>query len=152
MSIKDLTMITPPEAEVVWVEAPAAAAPEAPTLCARHVAEKCRISLRTLRLLEAHGLVVPVRAGRTRSYGPREQQRLDRILRWYRLGFTLAEIGQVVAVEGGRESAAALYAVRRKCLERSHQIEDQMRDIMDDLAELRRIQRALCSAPFGAVR
>lgn len=154
MPINDLITITPStEMDVVWVDAaPADGASEVPPLSARQVVEKFRISLHTLRHLEARGLVVPMRAGRACSYGPREQLRLDQILTGCRLGFTFAEIERVIAAEGGRWSAPALDAIRRKSPERSCWIKGQVGDMLDELAALRRIHLALSSAPFGFAR
>lgn len=53
-------------------------------------------TLRTIRFYEDSGLLNPERRGQTRVYHERDRVRLQLILRGKRLGFTLAEIAQVV--------------------------------------------------------
>jgi DNA-binding transcriptional MerR regulator len=55
------------------------------------------ITLRALRFYEARGLLSPQRAGAVRLYGPADARRLELILKGKHLGFTLAEIREMVA-------------------------------------------------------
>ena len=56
------------------------------------VARHYDVSLRTLRFYEDKELLKPRRAGTARFYSPRDRIRLELILKGKRLGFTLAEI------------------------------------------------------------
>ncbi|RBP16565.1 DNA-binding transcriptional MerR regulator [Roseiarcus fermentans] len=58
------------------------------------------VSLRTLRFYEDRGLIAPRREGNARFYRPADRTRVEMILRGKKLGFTLAEIGDLIG--GGR--------------------------------------------------
>src|SRR5690606_36843418 len=70
------------------------------------------VTPRTLRFCEDQGLLEPQRIGIRRLYGPRERTRAVLVLRGQRLGFSLAESRQILALydrsaeqgggEGGR--------------------------------------------------
>ena len=55
------------------------------------------VSLRTLRFYEDKGLLQPRRQGTARFYSARDRIRLELILKGKRLGFTLAEIFDLIA-------------------------------------------------------
>ena len=55
------------------------------------------ISLRTLRFYEDKGLLEPRRSGTARFYSARDRIRLELILKGKHLGFTLAEIFDLIA-------------------------------------------------------
>src|SRR5882757_6333454 len=61
-------------------------------------ARKWGVTLRALRFYETRGLISPRRKGRMRIYGEVDGHRVGLILRAKKLGFTLAEIGQMIAV------------------------------------------------------
>ncbi len=54
------------------------------------------ISTRTLRFYEDEGLISPVRRGRTRLFRPSDRHLLKQIMRGKRLGFSIAEIHEIV--------------------------------------------------------
>src|SRR5580693_6654258 len=54
------------------------------------------VTMRALRFYESRGLISPRRAGRVRSYSQHDSDRVGLILRAKKLGFTLAEIGQMI--------------------------------------------------------
>jgi len=54
------------------------------------------ISTRTIRFYEDEGLIKPVRRGRTRLFRQTDRRRLMFILRGKRLGFSIAEIREVM--------------------------------------------------------
>jgi len=54
------------------------------------------ISTRTIRFYEDEGLIKPVRRGRTRLFRPTDRRRLMFILRGKRLGFSIAEIREIM--------------------------------------------------------
>lgn len=55
------------------------------------------VSLRTLRFYEDKALLQPRRQGTARFYSPRDRIRLELILKGKRLGFTLAEIFELIS-------------------------------------------------------
>ena len=72
------------------------------------LAKEFDITTRTIRFYEDQNLIVPMRQGTRRLFQPRDRTRLKLILRGKRLGFTLAEISEIVAMydaplgEGGQ--------------------------------------------------
>ena len=56
------------------------------------------VSTRTLRFYEDEGLLHPERRGRTRLYRAADRRFLQEILRGRRIGFTIAEIREIVHV------------------------------------------------------
>jgi DNA-binding transcriptional MerR regulator len=67
------------------------------------MAREFAVSLRTLRFYEDRGLLAPRRDGTARFYGAGDRVRLQMILKGKRLGFTLAEISDLI---GGKTGAA----------------------------------------------
>ena len=59
------------------------------------------VSLRTLRFYEDRGLIKPRREGNARFYRGADRVRMEMIIRGKKLGFTLAEINDLI---GGKES------------------------------------------------
>jgi DNA-binding transcriptional MerR regulator len=96
---------------------------------------------RTLRFYEDQGLLEPRRRGQTRLYSPADRARLGLILRGKRLGFSLAQIAELIALYDRRDGGAAqlehsLAAVdeRIATLERQRLELDQ---VLGELAEVR---------------
>ncbi len=58
------------------------------------------VTARALRFYEERGLLAPARDGETRIYGEAERAGLSIILQAKRLGFTLVEIREIVALGG----------------------------------------------------
>lgn len=56
------------------------------------------VTTRTLRFYEAEGFLKPQRRGRQRLYRPGDRTRLKLILRGKRLGFSLAEIRDIITM------------------------------------------------------
>ena len=65
------------------------------------------VSLRTLRFYEDKGLLTPRRQGTARFYSARDRIRLELILKGKRLGFTLAEIFDLIASRRTAEPGTA---------------------------------------------
>jgi DNA-binding transcriptional MerR regulator len=59
------------------------------------------VTLRTLRFYEDRNLLRPRRVGNARYYGGVDRARLAMILKGKQLGFTLAEIADLIGVEDG---------------------------------------------------
>lgn len=58
------------------------------------------VSTRTLRYYEDEGLIAPRRRGRQRLYSQADRTRIKLILRGRRLGFSLAEIREIIDMYG----------------------------------------------------
>ena len=56
------------------------------------------ITTRTLRFYEDEGLIKPTRRGRTRLYTHVDRQMLRRILRARKVGFSVEEVGKLLAI------------------------------------------------------
>ena len=56
------------------------------------------ISTRTLRFYEDEGLIQPIRRGRTRLFRPSDRHLVKQILRGKRLGFSIAEILEIIQI------------------------------------------------------
>ncbi len=110
------------------------------------------VSTRTIRFYEDEELIKPVRRGRTRLFRPSDRVLLKQILRGKRLGFSIAEIREIIEVykaPSGEEGQIKLMIERinqkRKELEQKRQdIDDTMREMdgaeencIERLAELR---------------
>jgi len=129
----------------VWIDATASAPiAQAAALTISQMAEKFGVTPRALRFYESKHLLKPAREGRGRIYSQADQQHVALILKGRKLGFTIAEIGQMIAAEEGAASPQALKLTREKCVEQIAHLEQQQRETNDALAELRRMHIALC--------
>lgn len=109
------------------------------TFTIRQLTKEFGVTARTLRFYEDEGLIAPARRGQTRIYSTRDRARITLILRGRRVGFSLAEIGEILdlydAHDGGKTQVQ--YA-RRKFEERIATLERQKIDIEEALLELHR--------------
>jgi DNA-binding transcriptional MerR regulator len=117
--------------------------PEDTPMTIGEVARQFGITLRALRFYESKRLVFPQRHGATRLYCRGDRERLTLILTGRRLGFTLAEIGDLV----GRTGGGGLDLSREQCVEQINLLERQKRGIEVAIAELRQI----CTAFYKAL-
>jgi len=101
------------------------------------------VTLRALRFYENKGLISPRRDGLSRLYSHGDRTRLALILKGKKLGFTLGEISQMIAVEEGEADASALTLSREKCLEQIDLLKKQKAEIEEGLSELSRIYSSL---------
>lgn len=103
------------------------------------------VTQRTLRFYEDNGLVTPQRAGGTRIYSRRDIARMQLILRGKRLGFTIREIGEFLALYDSdpdqREQTELLLARVRA---RLAGLAAQRAAIEETIRELRDIEREAC--------
>jgi MerR family mercuric resistance operon transcriptional regulator len=84
------------------------------------LAKKAGVGVETVRFYQRRGLLaVPPRAGGIRRYDGRDVERLQFIKRAQAAGFTLAEIGELIALDAGedRPRARELAAARIKALD-----------------------------------
>ncbi len=99
------------------------------------------VTARTLRFWEDQGLLEPLRVGTKRLYGPRERTRAVLVLRGQRLGFSLAEIREIIglydrpAEQGGGE-ARQLQLLLDKIALREGELKQKRQDIEATLKEL----------------
>jgi DNA-binding transcriptional MerR regulator len=101
------------------------------------------VTLRALRFYENKGLISPQRDGLSRLYSQGDRTRLALILKGKKLGFTLGEISQMIAVEEGEADSNALTLSREKCLEQIELLKKQKAEIEEGLNELTRIYSSL---------
>ena len=106
------------------------------------------VTLRALRFYENKGLISPQRDGLSRLYSQGDRNRLALILKGKKLGFTLGEISQMIAVEEGEADNNAQTLSREKCLEQIELLERQKAELDEGLAELTRIYTALAGKPL----
>jgi len=116
----------------------------AKTYTIRQLTKEFNVTARTLRFYEDKGLIAPSRRGQTRIYAPRDRARITLILRGRRVGFSLAEIREILDLydvhDGGK---AQILHARKKFEERVATLERQKIDIEDSLKELRRAIKAI---------
>ncbi len=95
------------------------------------------ISTRTIRFYEDEGLIKPIRRGRTRLFRPTDRRRLMFILRGKRLGFSIAEIREVMNMykEPPGEEGQLRLLIRRNN-EKREQLEQKRLDIDLTIQEL----------------
>ena len=67
-----------------------------PTYTISDLAKEFEVTTRTIRFYEAEGMISPERDGQRRIFSGRDRTRLKLILRGKRIGFTLAEIREIV--------------------------------------------------------
>ena len=109
------------------------------TYTIRQLTKEFSVTARTLRFYEDEGLIAPERRGQTRIYATRDRARIILILRGRRVGFSLAEIREILDLYGVHDGGVAqLVHSRKKFNERIQTLGRQKIDIEESLNELRR--------------
>ncbi|APX93309.1 MerR family transcriptional regulator [Halomonas sp. 1513] len=114
------------------------------------------VTPRTIRFYEQEGLLEPERRGQTRIYHDKDRVRLKLTLRGKRLGFSLAEIREVIELYDALPDGNArqlrrlleLLAEKRTNLQRQEEDIRLMRKELDDVEE--RCREALLALPENA--
>ncbi len=99
------------------------------------------ISTRTLRFYEDEGLVYPERRGRTRLFRPSDRRIIQNILRGRRIGFTIAEIREIIlAYREPPGELGQLNLMLKRVTEKRDELKQRRKDIDDTIAELDMIE------------
>lgn len=101
------------------------------------------VSTRTLRFYEDEGLIQPVRRGRTRLFRPSDRHLVRQIMRGKRLGFSIAEIREIIKMY--REppgEAGQLKTIITTIEEKRSELRQKRRDIEETLNELDQAEEA----------
>lgn len=101
------------------------------------------ISTRTLRFYEDEGLIHPVRRGRTRLFRPSDRHLIKQILRGKRLGFSIAEIREVIQMyKEPPGEVGQLKLLLRRIEEKREDLRQKRRDLEESLIELDQAEEA----------
>lgn len=101
------------------------------------------VSTRTLRFYEDEGLINPERRGRTRLFRPADRRLIQEILRGRRIGFTIAEIREIIRVyKDPPGEVGQLELLMGKVNEKREELRQKRRDIEETLAELDNVEEA----------
>lgn len=94
------------------------------------LAKEFDITTRTIRFYESEGMLHPDRKGQTRIYHERDRVHLKLILRGKRLGFSLAESRELIALyDPGSANQKQLQRFLEKIHERRQLLAQQIEDI-----------------------
>ncbi len=95
------------------------------------------VSTRTLRFYEDEGLIQPVRRGRTRLFRPSDRHLIRQILRGKRLGFSIAEIHEIIQMYSEPPGEVGQLKLMIKRIEEKREgLRQKRRDLEETLAEL----------------
>jgi DNA-binding transcriptional MerR regulator len=104
------------------------------------------VTPRALRFYEDEGLISPERRGTQRIYSHADRARLAWILRGKRVGFSLAEIKEMIDLyDVGDGRRVQKQVTLERCRDRIELLENQKRDIDAHIAELQQFVELLQS-------
>jgi DNA-binding transcriptional MerR regulator len=127
------------------------------TFSIAELAAEFRVTARAIRFYEDKGMLRPARLGLQRVFSRRDRARLSLILRGKRLGFSLAEIREMLDLyDLGDGQRQQMQVTLSRARERLVQLEEQRRDIEDAINELRdgmsSVEAFLAEEPRGPGR
>jgi DNA-binding transcriptional MerR regulator len=106
------------------------------------LAREFEVTTRTIRFYEDQGLISPQRQGQTRIYQQRDYVRLRLILRGKRLGFSLAEIKEIINMyDAPSGEVGQLQLFLDKISARRVELEQMQRDLDLTLGDLDDIEK-----------
>jgi len=101
------------------------------------------VSTRTLRFYEDEGLIHPERRGRTRLFRSADRRLIMEILRGRRIGFTIAEIREIIQVyRDPPGEAGQLRLLMKRVEEKRDELHQKRKDIEETLEELGNVEEA----------
>ncbi|WP_092987735.1 MerR family DNA-binding transcriptional regulator [Rhizobium sp. NFR03] len=101
------------------------------------------VSTRTLRFYEDEGLIHPERRGRTRFFRSTDRHLIKEILRGRRIGFSIAEIREIIQVYKEPPGEAGQLRLMMKRLEdKRAELIQKRRDIEETLEEMSNVEEA----------
>ena len=101
------------------------------------------VSTRTLRFYEDEGLINPERRGRTRLFRSADRRLIMEILRGRRIGFTIAEIREIIQVyRDPPGESGQLRLLMKRVEEKRDELNQKRKDIEETLEELNNVEEA----------
>lgn len=109
------------------------------TFTITELSREFKVTPRAIRFYEDKGLLSPRRNGQQRVYAPRDRARLQLILQGKRVGFSLAEIGEMLDLyDLGDRRETQLKHTREKFERQMVDLEQQREDIEAAMIELKK--------------
>ncbi|MDQ0320053.1 DNA-binding transcriptional MerR regulator [Pararhizobium capsulatum DSM 1112] len=101
------------------------------------------VSTRTLRFYEDEGLIHPERRGRTRLFRTADRRLIQEILRGRRIGFSIAEIREIIQVyKDPPGESGQLRLLMKRVEEKREELNQKRKDIEETLEELNNVEEA----------
>ena len=105
------------------------------------------ITPRSIRFYEDQGLLSPSRKGRQRVFSSGDYVRLKLILRGKRLGFSLAEVKEIIELyDADSHGQEQMVYFMEKIKQRRASLEQQQQDIQDILQDLKKVEKRVKKA------
>ena len=112
-----------------------------------NLATEFAITTRTIRFYEEKGLLQPTRSGTNRVYSPAERTKLKLILRGKRLGFTLEQSRDIIAMyDPAKGNVEQLQTLANSIRDKREELQAQLKDIKAMLRELGDAEQKCLSA------
>lgn len=119
--------------------------PHAQTYSITELAREFELTPRSIRHYEDEGLLAPSRNGQQRVFTHRDRIRLALIQRGKSVGFSLADIKEILDLYDARGESLQAQVLREKIKVRRDQLRQQQADIAHMLEELNIIEARLTS-------